>query len=594
MVDWDLDAPGLHCFFPSPGPSPDAQGLIDLVQRLDRKVQGASREPLDEESAAQLFEDIQLQDFVSSTDVDGVYLMAAGRFDEGYGERVSTFNWRGLFQRAPTLIRNFAEFVGSQYDYVLVDSRTGFNDISGICTSLLPDQLVLVFTPNRQSLIGGLDTVKRAARYRLQSDDIRPLSILPLPSRIDVSEPELMEKWRFGDPEKGEDERGYQIRFEEAFKEIYGLTSCDLENYFDDVQIQHVPRYSYGEKIAARRERGTRLSLSRSYATFTDILARQESPWDRLRSAQGGAELVADDSPTAVKIQAVKDYLPEERHRLKLFDLFTNEMRDALPRIKSLGLNEHPTAESFARRLRDYESIFSDLIRMQVLVGYWGEWYTRPLLGLGAKRVCDQYSAQSGLTVWLATRFYPATLLMYGSGISAVAAEKYENLKDLLLTPCADSAQGTGLESPLLSVVTREMLELRRTRAFSLLPGLERRYTPMSDYLFDFFRPIVDELVFLNSAYEHVFNRFEMLYALQYAHTFERKSKSFPYWGPVGRFGWKTEPSPLESLISEGLAHDANWPPLRAGLFGGTVQRFGEVASGFLNALRQNPLDPLA
>jgi MinD-like ATPase involved in chromosome partitioning or flagellar assembly len=412
MVDWDLDAPGLHCFFPSPGPSPDAQGLIDLVQRLDRKVQGASREPLDEESAAQLFEDIQLQDFVSSTDVDGVYLMAAGRFDEGYGERVSTFNWRGLFQRAPTLIRNFAEFVGSQYDYVLVDSRTGFNDISGICTSLLPDQLVLVFTPNRQSLIGGLDTVKRAARYRLQSDDIRPLSILPLPSRIDVSEPELMEKWRFGDPEKGEDERGYQIRFEEAFKEIYGLTSCDLENYFDDVQIQHVPRYSYGEKIAARRERGTRLSLSRSYATFTDILARQESPWDRLRSAQGGAELVADDSPTAVKIQAVKDYLPEERHRLKLFDLFTNEMRDALPRIKSLGLNEHPTAESFARRLRDYESIFSDLIRMQVLVGYWGEWYTRPLLGLGAKRVCDQYSAQSGLTVWLATRFYPATLLM--------------------------------------------------------------------------------------------------------------------------------------------------------------------------------------
>jgi hypothetical protein len=32
-------------------------------------------------------------------------------------------------------------------EYVLTDSRTGISDVSGICTMLLPDKLVVVFTP---------------------------------------------------------------------------------------------------------------------------------------------------------------------------------------------------------------------------------------------------------------------------------------------------------------------------------------------------------------------------------------------------------------------------------------------------------------
>jgi hypothetical protein len=50
---------------------------------------------------------------------------------------------------------------------------------------LMPETLVVVFTPNLQSLDGVVDLVRDAAHYRGQSDDLRPLLVYPLPSRIE-------------------------------------------------------------------------------------------------------------------------------------------------------------------------------------------------------------------------------------------------------------------------------------------------------------------------------------------------------------------------------------------------------------------------
>ena len=44
-------------------------------------------------------------------------------------------------------------------DYVLIDSRTGHSDVSGICTRQLPDAVSFVFVPNRQNLDGLARTV---------------------------------------------------------------------------------------------------------------------------------------------------------------------------------------------------------------------------------------------------------------------------------------------------------------------------------------------------------------------------------------------------------------------------------------------------
>lgn len=148
-------------------------------------------------------------------------------------------------------------------------------DASGICSMLLPEKLVVVFTPNRQSIEGAVDLVEKAVDYRRRSDDLRPLMVLPLPSRIEPTMERLRRQWRF------DDAIGYQVRFEKVFKAAYALPTCDLTAYFDEIQIQQVPDYAYGEEIAVLVESNAsdRLSLTRSYESFALRLTSNAAPW---------------------------------------------------------------------------------------------------------------------------------------------------------------------------------------------------------------------------------------------------------------------------------------------------------------------------
>ena len=169
MIDWDLEAPGLHFFFNRKLQShfKDAGGLIDLFVELD-DASVLKSEPETTEPARALLDRVEPERFIISTEVPRLDLMKAGRFDADYPTRVATFRWEQLFLRVPTLMRCFVERLAATYRYVLVDSRTGNSDTGGICTTLLPEKLVAVFTPSAQSLTGLLDIIRRAVGYRRQ------------------------------------------------------------------------------------------------------------------------------------------------------------------------------------------------------------------------------------------------------------------------------------------------------------------------------------------------------------------------------------------------------------------------------------------
>lgn len=293
MIDWDLDAPGLHRYFrnnfsrhfagqPSPEKAlDDSPGLIDLFLELDRSAPRSIAEDPDqsEREAERLLANFKIGPFVLPTDFEGLWMLKAGSFTPDYGERVNTFRWEDLYHRCPALFTVFADWLASQYDYVLIDSRTGLSDISGICTMLMPEKLVVVFTPNRQSLEGVLEASRQAVLYRSRSDDLRPLAVFPLASRIEFARHSLRDAWRGGSSEMRIE--GYQPAFQALFREIYGLHDCDLSNYFHEIQVQQSPDFAYGEEIAALVERGAdRLSLTRVYQMFTTILVRRRSPWE--------------------------------------------------------------------------------------------------------------------------------------------------------------------------------------------------------------------------------------------------------------------------------------------------------------------------
>lgn len=297
MIDWDLEAPGLHRFFRNylkDGHLRDQRaeqvdlvrqpGLIDLFSEIDLLSQQPNETAEDEEATRELVASVKLSRYVVQTSIPGLRLITAGRFDKSYAGRVNTFQWEALYRRAPNLVRAFAERLEAEFRYVLIDSRTGLSDTSGICTMLMPTILVAVFTPNLQSLEGTIELVRRATDYRRESNDLRPLTVFPIASRIDVSEEKLREQWRFG--KKGD--IGYQDHFERLFSDAYGLGECDLTPYFDDTIIPHVPYFAYGEELAVLSARmGDKFSLKRSYTSLAHRLTSQEVPWEVFTPAEG-------------------------------------------------------------------------------------------------------------------------------------------------------------------------------------------------------------------------------------------------------------------------------------------------------------------
>lgn len=297
LVDFDLEAPGLHRYLAPhlqtmPPPASDG-GVLELFSELRAEVDRAladtprgSERRLDDEAVARLVDAAPIGRHVVDAGVPGMKLLRAGRFDDSYDRRLTRFDWEGLHAQAPALFRCLAERWSRDYSFVFVDSRTGLSDTSGICTMLLPDVLVMVFTPNQQSLTGIEHLVRRAADYRSGAADSRPLRVYPLPSRVDNQVEHFRQTWRMGAPEHPlfGTVAGYQPTFEKILETVFGLPAdqagAGLTSYFDVVQVPHSADYSYGERLCfAASSASDSLSIRKAYENFLPWLATGAQPW---------------------------------------------------------------------------------------------------------------------------------------------------------------------------------------------------------------------------------------------------------------------------------------------------------------------------
>ncbi|MGW0777885.1 FxSxx-COOH system tetratricopeptide repeat protein [Streptomyces sp. NPDC002835] len=242
-VDWDLEAPGLHRFFhPFLDPSTlgATTGVIDLItefawaatnpepRRPDWHRDYARIQPhavsLTPESLGWEFPQRGTLDFVS-----------AGRQNREYSATVSTFDWDNFYDRlgGGHFFDALRDDMKANYDYVLIDSRTGLSDIADICTVHLPDVLVDCFTLSDQS-IDGAASVARQIDERYGG---RGIKILPVPMRIDE-----------GEKEKADAGRALaRLKFDRFPS---GLTAEEATAYWGAVEIPYRPYYAYEETLA--------------------------------------------------------------------------------------------------------------------------------------------------------------------------------------------------------------------------------------------------------------------------------------------------------------------------------------------------------
>lgn len=276
MIDWDLEAPGLDIYFKDCHPNIQAaEGAIEFFEMAKERLGSMDYGQENFEELKTVFNELSRYTLNLSLyqlpNITTLHLLKAGRTDDTYQKRIHDFDWQALFRSVPNFFTFLAEYLSVEYDYILIDSRTGHTDISSICTALMPEKLVLVFTPNEQSLQGVGKIAQNATSYRLTSDDLRPMIIYPLPSRVDLAEEDLKKDW----------ETRYKIAFENLFKDVYGLKNgISLENYFRHVQIRYAPRMSYGEYLTTLEEAGSPNSLAENYEKFVIQLTSDANIWE--------------------------------------------------------------------------------------------------------------------------------------------------------------------------------------------------------------------------------------------------------------------------------------------------------------------------
>lgn len=200
--------------------------------------------------------------------------MKAGTLDDSYNDKIQTFDWRKFFEEKYCFFSDWIEYLENNFDYILIDSRTGLTDISGLCTMVMPERIVTVFTPNNQSLDNLINILDSWVAYRLNSDDFRPFMIYPLPSRIEFNELDLYKKWQ----------DRYIEAFEEKIKVIYGISNCNLKPYFDSVAIHYIPKYAYGEEISVIKDGVNEIENSvfniGKYFDLAKAIVSDENLWD--------------------------------------------------------------------------------------------------------------------------------------------------------------------------------------------------------------------------------------------------------------------------------------------------------------------------
>ena len=271
MMDWDLEAPGLDTFF-SDSLDIKKDGLLDFITLAS--ATSSFKKDADIEDYNKFFE-TNLSQFIQkgvnpNKNNIKLDLMSSGKTDKNYSKRLNKINWLAFYKKQPAFFRALAQFLEQQYDYILIDARTGLADTSGICTMLMPQTLVTVFSLNKQNIEGVIKVAKQSLEYRFSSNDERDLTVLPLPSRIDSDNPVELQKWY----------DIYKNEFEKLFKDAYLLNECSLANYFDTISIPYKSDYAYGENIPVLTENiHFDKLISYSYNQFYSIIKNDTPIW---------------------------------------------------------------------------------------------------------------------------------------------------------------------------------------------------------------------------------------------------------------------------------------------------------------------------
>ena len=228
IVDWDLEAPGLEHYF---------KHYIDIKSiHLQDGILDLLLNPgnLHWKTCIQKIDMVREQITID--------LITSGKRTNGYFQKLKKLDLNQLYIKFNgfEFIENLRDEWKADYDFILVDSRTGVTDIGEISTIQLPDMIVLFFTAMEQSVNGVVDIYKKImkAYQKFPNERLKLLSI-PVPGRFDSKEEfEVAQQWF--------------DKFATKLADIYMdwlPKSIKIKSILELTKIPYIAYFSFGEKL---------------------------------------------------------------------------------------------------------------------------------------------------------------------------------------------------------------------------------------------------------------------------------------------------------------------------------------------------------
>lgn len=169
LIDFDLEAPGLSFLLPVV-PDSNSLGLLDYLHQ--RYLTPEINTPTFNECVRQ----------VPLNTRGEIFLVAAGEYDESYIHRLADLDVRLFYQRDDNPIHQLFDDIKKNLepDVILIDARTGFNEMGAVALFDQADLGVICFAPTNQSF-EGLQWVVQAANKQRNYRGIPDLRFLVTP-----------------------------------------------------------------------------------------------------------------------------------------------------------------------------------------------------------------------------------------------------------------------------------------------------------------------------------------------------------------------------------------------------------------------------
>ncbi len=284
-------------------------------------------------------------------------------------------------------------------------------------------------------------------------------------------------------------------------------------------------------------------------------------------------------------IETLKRYLTHEEHRIRLREMVQDATVNLVEQLTSDGfpVQGNFSEEEYLDRIRKIEAQSERNLAFMANGCFWGKPdHDDAWIDL-VRRLADFDTPRSGLAAYIAILRLPALLCMYAGGIAAVAKGRYGLLGSLLLAPCRWSDHLGPKKVIVGSIYPHAVLGHGGQSLLPSIPGRQYRF-PESEYLHRALRAPFSGLLPAEYEYTAAFDRFEYLANLisqdEIGHFFSdgmflvRNSSSI---------------SSVPRLIAQEIEEQrGEWPPIRAGLFGGSLDRLQEALISVGELVRQN------